>query len=118
MALKGINDLATGLGWVYVVEPDGTTIVRSYPNTEESARAVRLHGVEGSSVALNRKALGKITVATITGVGSITSIKVGGTNDIMDPTATIAYTGATTPAALAALINTEINSYNKGVSLQ
>lgn len=112
---KGIYDFGSGLGWIYVVQPDGTTIVDSLRNTPANAKKTKLTAVEAMSVALNRKANGTITVATVTGVGNITDITINGVSQI-DTSSPIPFTGATSVSALAALINTAVNTYGDPAS--
>lgn len=110
---KGIYDLGSGLGWIYVVKPDKSTIVEPLRNTPENARKVKLKAVEAMSVALNRKANGTVTIASVTGVGTIAEIIINGVHQI-DVASPIAFTGATSTSDLATLINTAVNSYGGG----
>jgi len=107
----GIADLGTNVGYIYKVGVDKTTIIQAYPNTPENARNIKVEGLRATSSALNRKPYGTITVDTVTGVGTITSLLVGAW-DIIG--ATIPYTGATSTSALATLIKDGINSFNNG----
>jgi hypothetical protein len=108
---KGIHDLGGGLGYIYIVKPDGTTIRDAMLNTQNNAKRARLLALEGSAVALNRKPNGTITVDTVTGVGNITAITINGIGQI-DVASPIAFTGATSTDALAALIRDGINSFD------
>jgi hypothetical protein len=92
---KGVYDLGIGQGYIYTVDVDGTTIIKPWLNTPENARKIKLDAVQASSVALNRSAYATITVDTVTGVSSITNVRTPD-DDMIDPAATIAFTGATT----------------------
>jgi hypothetical protein len=112
MANQGIEDIGLGIGYLYKVDVDGTTILQPYLNTEENARNLNVEGLKGTAVALKQRPTGTITVDTITGSGNITAITVGGWDQIG---AAIPYTGGvTTVSALAALINTAINNFDNG----
>ena len=103
-----ISSLGNSVGWIYVTQPDGTSLVSSLLNATDYARQVKAMGVSASSLALNQAAVGTINISACTGNGSITQILIGGINQI---SSSIAYTGATTPSQLAALIVTGINNY-------
>jgi hypothetical protein len=107
---KGVYDLGIGQGYIYTVDVDGTTIIKPWLNTPENARKIKLDAVQASSVALNRSAYATITVDTVTGVSSITNVRTPD-DDMIDPAATIAFTGATTTDELASDIADAINSY-------
>lgn len=113
--MAGIADLGNGLGYIYVVEPDKTTIVKSISNDPEGARNVKLEGVKAQSTALNRVATGVITLNAPTGVGNITKIDISTVTQI-DIGTPIPYTGATSAEDLAVLIRDAINSYTSSVN--
>jgi len=104
---KGIDDLGNGQGYIYKVKPNKTDIVQAITNTPDNAGDIKVEGLKASSVGLNRGATGSIKVATVPGIGTISSITINLVNQITTP---IPYTGATTPTQLAVLIAAEINS--------
>jgi hypothetical protein len=109
-----VSDLGTGLGYIYVTQPDGTSIVSALLNTPENARNIKLDGLKATSVGLNRSASATITIDTITGSGSITSIATAAGVEQFDTGTPIVYTGGvTTTAALASLINDAMNAYDE-----
>lgn len=112
--MAGIEDLGNDNGYIYIVDVDKTTIIKPLPNNEANARDIKVEGVKSASNGAKQKPYATITVATVTGVGTITSITVNAVEQI-DISAPIAYTGATSTTALAALIVTAMNSWNKGV---
>lgn len=103
-----ISELGSTVGWVYVTQPDGTTLVTSKENTQETAQIIKQMGVSAASLALNQSAVGTINITACTGVGNVTQVLINGVDQI---NATIAYTGATTPTVLAAAIVVAINSH-------
>jgi hypothetical protein len=111
--MAGIEDLGNGIGYIYTVLPDGTTIESPTRNTPDGARNIKVEGVQAQSTALNRKATGTITLGTPSGVGTITSIACAGFQQI-DIAVPIAYTGATTATALAILVRDAINDFSTG----
>lgn len=108
---KGIFDFGNGNGYIYAVDPDGTTIKKVWRNNAEGARASKVYGVKSFPVALNRRAVGTITISAVTGTGSISSIDIDTVNQI---SSSIAYTIATTTSDLALLIESAINSFSPG----
>jgi hypothetical protein len=113
---KQISDLANGLGYVYVTDVS-SSILEAYENNAESARLIKLKGVESSAVGGNRVATAIVTIDAPTNNGSITAITIGGINAI-NTASPITYTGATTAVALATLIETAINGYSTGTTSQ
>lgn len=107
---KGIHDLGNGNGWIYIVDPSKTEILRSLVNDEKNARDIRIEGLRAASFALNQEPYATIRVENITGSGSVTGITVNGVNQI---TGTLAYTGATAVEDLASDIADAINSYDR-----
>ena len=103
---KGIEDLGSGIGWLYKVKPDKTTIVQAIANDPSNSLDLKVDGVKSAAVASNRRAVGSVTMLTVTGVGSISDIKINGV-DILS--GAIAYTGATSVSDLATLIYNSIN---------
>ena len=106
---KSISDIANGKGYVYVTQPDGTTVVDNIPNTCYNYRTqVKPLGVQAASVSANLIAMGTITVNTNTsGSGNVTDITV----------ATITQIGIAIPVGgvstseTATLIRDGINSH-------
>lgn len=111
---REVQDLANGLGYVYITDPS-SNILEVLENTPETARLIKLKGVEASALGGNRVATSIITIDAPTGVGSITAITIMAVNAINIATP-IAYTGATTAVALATLIETAINNYSTGTT--
>lgn len=107
--MASIGDLGTGLGYFYVVAPDGTTIkLGGFANTAENTKILKSLGVEAASIGLNRRGVGSITIsAAPTGNGSVTAVTVNGVNQML---ASVSYTVATTANGLAASVATEINN--------
>lgn len=107
--MSQISELGNNVGYIYVTKPNGTSLVTSIQNTEYGKRHVKMMGVAASSTAVNMAATGTITISAVSGSGSITQILIDSINQI---DTAIAYTVATTPTALAALIASGINSYS------
>lgn len=113
-----LNDIGIGLGYIYVTSPIASSgsptigeVVEVLENTAEGVRKAKVLGLEAAALATNRVSTGIITIDAPTGVGSITAItSVFGIN-LIDTANPIAYTGATTAAALAQLIVDGINSF-------
>lgn len=90
--------IGNGIGMLYVVDPTGTTIVASQPNTPKGVRDIRAIGTVCSPISAVRSAVGTITF-TATPAGNVTAITIGGVNQISGNVAMIA--GDTTLSALA-----------------
>ena len=113
---RQIQDLANGLGYIYITDVS-SNILEVLENTEQSARLIKLKGVESSAVGGNRVATAIVEIDAPTGNGSITAITTGGINAI-NTASPITYTGATQATALAIEIETAINGYSTGTSCQ
>lgn len=111
---KQIGDLGIGYGYIYVTQPNGTSIVSALLNTPENARNIKVDGLKGTSTGLNRSASGSITIDTITGAGSITSIATAVGVEQIDTGSPIAYVGVMSPEELAVAIRTAMNLFNDG----
>lgn len=111
---KGIQDLGTGLGYLYKVKPDGTTIVAVEKNTADGVRSMKIAGANNGPVIAQRPAMATITVNSVASVGAITAITIGGVNQIAS---NINITTSTASVA-AALIADRINRHSptSGVS--
>lgn len=78
---KGISDIGNGNGFIYVVDPDGSTVLRNIINNESGVKEAKSLGVQAAALALNRSPVGIIEV-TGTWNATVTSIKVGSTEQI------------------------------------
>lgn len=105
---KGISDLGNGLGFVYVVAPNGTTIYNSIPNVSQVKHQVNSLGSNSRSIGQNLIAIGSITVSSISGSGDITDILIDSIDQI---SANISYTALTSTTGLATSIKTAINNH-------
>jgi len=106
--MSSISTLGNGTGFIYIVKPDGTSILNNVTNDIEGERLIKKKATEAVSVALNQAGQGTSTIGAPSGVGNVTAVTINGINQI---NANIAYTGATTAIALAVLIETGINSF-------
>jgi len=103
--MSAIQYLGNGNGRLYVVEPDGTTVNRSFVNNQQGVRDFKAFGPVAASIQA-RSAEGKITVDTIDASGGtfqilINASSVGGTTN---------YAGGTTTSELAEDIADVINA--------
>lgn len=114
--MAGIEDLGNGDGYIYVVDPDKSTIIKPILNNPEGARDVKLDGVRAQSVALNRVASGTIQFDAPTGGGSITSIVISGIEQI-DIGSPIAYVFGMSGQELATAVSVAINNHFAGSGL-
>jgi hypothetical protein len=106
---KGIQDLGIGLGYVYVTEPDGVSIIYSIKNTQYNLRgSVKPLAAAASSLNANRSGYSDIVVDAISGTGNITAININGVNQIA---VTINVAGKT-ETDVAEEIRNNINSYS------
>ena len=104
---KGIQDLGTGLGYLYKTKPDGTTIVAVEKNTADGVRSMKIAGTNNGPIIAQRPAVATITVNSVASVGSITAITIAGVNQIGS---NIVVTSSTA-SVVAAQIATAINRY-------
>lgn len=105
-----MHDIANGLGYVYMTNPDGVTISASQPNNIAGVRALRSLGANSAPFAANKSAVGSLTILTVPGVGSITAVSVNGVDQIGAP---IVCTGLT-PEQVAELVADSIVSFTPG----
>ena len=54
---KGIQDLGTGLGYLYKTKPDGTTIVAVEKNTADGVRSMKIAGTNNGPIIAQRPAV-------------------------------------------------------------
>ncbi len=109
--MAGITDLGNGIGYIYAVEAGNTSnFWISEPNTEQGARNAKSLAVAAVAASLNKRAVGQISVSSVTGSGNITQINIDGVNQIGT---NIAYVSGST-ADVAANIATGINSFTPG----
>lgn len=106
---RQIQDLANGLGYIYITDPK-SNILEVLENNEDHARKIKLKGVESSALGGNRVATSIITIDTPTGAGDITAISIAGNHLISTP---ISYTEATSASILAQNIVDSINSHSE-----
>ncbi len=102
-----IQDLGNGVGQLYIVDPDGTSIQKNLPNNEIGSLIVKAEAAQSIAAALGQRAVGSIQFNAPTGVGTFTQLTINAINQM---TGTIPYTGATTANALAVLVAAEVNS--------
>lgn len=108
--MSAIQFLGNGLGYIYVTNPDGTTVRNSYLNTPENARLIKSLGVQSAATALGRRPLGSITFNSFSGNGSIVTVTINGNDQTISPSG-LTYTAASTPSIVAASLRDLINNY-------
>lgn len=104
---RGIQDIANNLGYVYMTDLDGATIISTQPNTAAGVRNMRDLGAVVAPFAAKRAAYGILEVTTAAATGNVTAVNVNGVNQIG---AAIPIASASNSAA-AALIAAGINSF-------
>lgn len=106
--MASIQDLGIGTGFIYVVDTEDTSIIHyNIPNTEDGARQAKIKGIQSSNIASNIRAVGTITISTITGSGNVTDVTINAVSQIKT---VVPYTIATSTSALAALVAAQINT--------
>jgi hypothetical protein len=106
---KGIQDLGIGLGYVYVTEPDGSTVLYNVSNDINGVRnTVKPLAAAAASLNSNRSASTDLVVDAVSGTGNITAITIGGVNQI---SSAINVSGKTI-VDIANEIRDAINSYS------
>jgi hypothetical protein len=79
---KGIQDIGIGLGYLYMTDPAGSTIIATQPNTVVGVKNMRQQGNDAAPFIANRPAVATITVNSVASTGAITAITIGGVNQI------------------------------------
>lgn len=103
--MSGISDFQNGIGLLYQVDAAGTTILKTYSNTEIGGRTLRQDALIDSPLSGNRAAYGSIKVDSVNATGNIVEIQVNSINQIGSSIA-ISTTDETIVAGLmAAAIN-------------
>lgn len=94
---NGATDLGNGLGYIYQVKPDGTTIIAAINNNSNGERTAKLLAAQSYSISMNKRAVGTIVLGSVVGEGNVTAVTIGGVNQInanipyvVGPLATIA----------------------------
>lgn len=107
--MASIGDLGTGLGYFYVVDVDGTTILKTFENEAANTRILKIYGVEAASLGLNRRAIGSIEITVApSGAGAVSAVTVNGVQQML---ASVNYSGATSASGLATAVAAEINNF-------
>lgn len=96
--------IGNGIGMLYVVDPTGTTIVGTQPNTPKGVRDIRAIGSVCAPISAVRSAVGSITF-TATPAGNVTAVTIGGVNQIGANVAMVAGNPTLSAVAVAAAIN-------------
>ena len=79
--MPGIQDIANGLGKVYVVNLAGT-IIGTMDNTIANVRQLRSIGAQCAPISSDRPAIGTVTITAAGGAGNITAVTINGVNQI------------------------------------
>lgn len=96
--------IGNGIGMLYTVDPSGTTIIASQPNTPKGVRDIRSIGSVCSPISAVRSAVATITF-TATPAGNVTAVTIGGVNQISGNVAMIAGNTSASALAVANAIN-------------
>lgn len=104
---RGISDYGNGLGYLYVVDQAGTGILATVPNSLPGARTLREIADRNGPLAGGRAAVGTLTITGCASVGAVTSISIGGVNQL----AAAVNCATNTPSVLAAQLVAAINAY-------
>lgn len=108
---NGTADLGNGLGYIYAVEAGDTSkFWFCERNDVQGARNAKSLAVAAVALSLNKRAVGQISVSSVTGSGNITAINIDGVNQI---NTNIAYVAGST-SDVAANIATGMNSFTPG----
>jgi hypothetical protein len=106
---KGIQDLGIGLGYVYITEPDGSTVLFTVDNTCDNVRnVVKPMAVASAALSANKSGIAEITIDAVSGTGNITAINVGGVNQI----ASVINVSGKTNVEVAEEVRNAINAYS------
>lgn len=104
--MKNVQDIANGRGFIYLTQPNGTTILANLPNNADGYRQARMAGLVSS--ALTGEVLAHAEVQfTATPAGDISAITVNGINQL---SGTVAAT-AGDPAATVLDLRDNINAF-------
>ncbi len=102
---KGISDLDTQ-GFIYITEPDGTSIVSNIVNDKDGVREAKLFAVQAAANSAAIRSFGSVKIITIGTGGNITGIGIASFNYMANP---IDVTGLTQQQAAEA-VAVEVNS--------
>ena len=96
--------LGNGIGMLYVVAPDGATLIASQPNTPSGVRDMRTLGASCAPIAAVRSAVATVTF-TATPAGNVTAVTINAVNQISGNVAMIAGNPTLSAVAVANAIN-------------
>ncbi len=106
---QGIQDIANGLGLIYITDPGGITILGTQKNNVEGARQVRQMGATAAPISATRPAVGSVRYTAVGGVGNVNIVL----NAVAQCGAAVAASvGA--PSQTAADVAAAINSFIPG----
>lgn len=97
--------IGNGVGTLYVVGTNGSTILGSNANTPKGVRDLRALGATSAPISAVRSAVGTITFTAIGGAGNITAVPVNGVSQIGANVAATVGNTVTTALNVAAAIN-------------
>jgi hypothetical protein len=101
--------LGNGLGYIYEVDPDGSTILASYANDAYGAQAALVNGIKYRNVGPGIAASGNTVISTVDAAGSsITSLTIGGISQI---TGSVVYGASSSANDVAVAIADAVNSH-------
>ena len=105
--MANISEIGNGIGWLYKTNASGSEILAVELNTKQGVRAMQQHGVTNAPIVGWRSSYGTININACNSLGGITSVTIGGQNQIG---ATVPCTSAV-PADLAQDLANAINSW-------
>jgi hypothetical protein len=109
----GFTELGIGTGYIWAVNPAGTTILATWQNNWIGAQNARKLALMGRTIGLGQRGVGIIEIGTITDAGSISQVIIGAQNQIGS---SVAYdVGEEEDVALA--LATAISVYTPGSGL-
>jgi len=84
---QGIQDIGNGLGLIYVIATDGTTILATQPNTIDGVRQVRSLGASSAPISAQRPAIGTVRITSVVGASNLVGVVINAVNQIAAPVA-------------------------------
>lgn len=103
--MAGINDMGNGIGFLYQVAKDGTTILSTEFNNIDGMRTMRELAVIDGPMAFNRSSTGIIHITSVAGAGTIDDVVVDGNSLLASPYSVGTSNPTTEAEGLAAAIN-------------
>lgn len=102
---KTFNDIGSGLGFIYVLNPSGTEVLQNIPNNSDGFREAKALAIEAAAPSGNLISNGSVLFTAVSGILNVTAVSVSAINLMANPVNVTGLSKAQTAEAVAVEIN-------------